>query len=264
MSDLSEIESEDLQEKIISLPSVEYDKSIGDAPYSVYVNTQQLASLLKEFGMSNDDTTNLHIVLGRKVPSRTGAIGGVYEERPVPTIYIGFDHIWNLYQEYLKLSQDIISKRKNPNKDQFKDLLYTKKLPEYLTKAPPERGLQFAQKLLLNGLAREQNMILLHETGHILDAKFRPKLLGQTYGPVRVVGSLLGAVGSITGGVLNSAELMALAMGTLIVSTILDTELLYGSSPREQSASKFANSLKNNPNWRSIVTIGPKTAPQPA
>ncbi|MBI2074830.1 MAG: hypothetical protein HYT83_03285 [Candidatus Levybacteria bacterium] len=258
VKDEDSIQKEEVLAERTQLPaiSVEYDKSLESAPYEVSINTQQLTALFREFGMSDEDIAKHSVTLTRKFTPNM--IAGLYNANS-HKITIAFDPIWQEYQEALKLAKDIVNKRKSPNKSQFKksgisnEFLYTNRLPGYLAKAPPERGLQFAQKILLNALIREENSIILHESKHALDAKLRPEMIHQIVGPLtKWSGAVLLAMQLLAGHQFTTEEVI----GTFVVSFLADNFLQL--TPREQSAKKFEAELKNHPDWRSIITIKPK------
>lgn len=248
----------------LPLPDVEFDKSLEDAPYVVSMNREQLAALLLEFGMSDEDVAKLRVVLTREFEPSEPGVGGRYQP-DAHRIIIAFNPLWEEYLKSQQLSQKIVNKRLSPNKNRFKKILYTNKLPKYLAEAPPERGLQFAQKLLLNGLVRRQNEVLHHESSHALDIK-SGRIKNDFVHNILRTGALskftdpLGAVTIVGGWALGMPEAASLGASVIFISRLIELNL--GLTGEEQSAKKFASSLKNNPSWRSIITVGPKAVPQ--
>ncbi|MBI3397608.1 hypothetical protein HY045_03980, partial [Candidatus Woesebacteria bacterium] len=128
-------------------PKVVYRESLEDSgvPYAVKVDEAILAELLRKFGVPDKIIENLKVVV-----TRNGQAAGSYDtgvspfgsisENPEKVITLYTDWMWQEYQKKLKVAERIARRREKP-KEQFKGVLTTKRLPQYLATAPTERGL---------------------------------------------------------------------------------------------------------------------------
>ena len=258
-------------------PSVEYDRGLQDpsVPYSVNVNPDGIVDLLRNFRMPDVDIAQLKIVVKRK--GSAGASydsGGTYfgpiKENPDKVITVYTDWVWDEYQKLMGKAERISQGAENP-KDQFKEFLVTKRLPVYLTQAPQERALQFADKLLQRAAQRKLNSALLHEAKHALDDSeyelwrrplheealvFGVPQIAFNVAYYELFGSQLADkpfyiyLAGLIGGMYATSRLTGVVLGKLGIR-------LNGA---ERAADKFANTYENHPQYRSIVSIKPREA----
>lgn len=250
-------------------PTIVFDKSLESAPYSVDVNREKCGELFRMLGMTESDVGKTKITI-TSVPKGFSWLGFLVKKQGESdalndSITIYTDGAWKRYQEYLKLAKKIAKKERKPWQSQFEEVLYTKKLSSYLTVAPPQRGVEFANKLILNGVKRWLNSTLIHESKHALD-----------WGNGIVLGSktalMLGSFVGLTAGLVYTVHktgvnpidslpldvTMGFLFSRLFVFPIIRQSALYYIDPMERRANKLKKLLENNPKWRAIMTITPK------
>lgn len=206
-------------------PRVIYDQSLLDTgvPYTINVDSRKVVELLREFKASEEAIRRLTVAVKKDDPHEAAS----YEYSPLDKtheINIYGDDAWEAYKEARETVERIVQKEEEPQ-NQFEDLLYTRKLPAYLSVAPRERALAFADKLLRNAINREINADFLHEARHVID---------YSLGKYRIWFGL----GKI-------ADMLGFLVGKF--------------DKAEKSATDFERQIRNNPRWRNLVTIQPKS-----
>lgn len=227
----------------------------GKKNYLVGVDRLQFLTLLEEQGVSPSTPGRIAILIkDGKNRTRTGEWSPADKEvRLWPTCSL------EQLENNLALAETISKRRWKLPWDRFKDL-YTRKLPQYLTVAPPDRGMKFTRKLLLNSAQRAINFDLLHEGKHAIDDEDKI-LLGAEFKYRAQMGMLTFAAwilpaaaylvrGSDYGGLL----LTGLAGMAAIVA---EPYLMYYYSPLEKNAIVFSRAFEKHPKWRSMVSITP-------
>lgn len=258
-------------------PSVEYDRGLENpsVPYSVNINPNGIVDLLRDFRMPDADVAKLKIVVKRK--GSAGASyngGGTYfgpvSENPDKIITVYTDWVWDEYQKLMGKAEKISQGAEKP-KDQFKEFLVTKRLPVYLTQAPQERALQFADKLLQRATQRKLNSALLHEAKHALDDSeyelwrrpLHEEILAfgipqlafnvayyELAGPQLADKPFYIYLAGLIGGMYATSKLTGVVLGKLGIRL----------NAAERAADKFAQTYENNQHYRSIVSIKPREA----
>lgn len=253
-------------------PTIEYDRSLEDprVPYTVSVNGLEVAELLSTFRMPTQDISKLRIVVRRKGPAAGsynggGTYFGPISENPPKIVTLYTDWIWEEYQKKLEVAERITRGEEKP-KDQFKEFLSTQRLPLYLTQAPPERGLKFADKLLRNAAQRRLNSTLLHEVKHVVDdaedplwrrplheeaLAFGVPQIAFSIGYYELIGPHL--VDKPFG--IFLAGLIGGMVGTYYLTEFALNKLGITLNEAQREANKFANQLENHSRWRLIVTL---------
>lgn len=208
-------------------PQVIYKADVLDAkvPYTINVNKNKLRQLLETVNVHEEAISRLTIVIGKNSKNETASFNYSGKTK-IAKINIYGDDAWEEYEEASKSAKEIVEK-KIKKTDRFENFLFTSKLPTYLSFAPKERGIAFADKLFRNGLNREINASLFHEIKHLTDTMQGKYRFWFKFGKI---------IDAIT--------------GVLIFLEKFDKA--------EKSAISFENQLKNDPKWRNILTIQPK------
>ncbi|MCL5438655.1 MAG: hypothetical protein M1268_01555 [Patescibacteria group bacterium] len=160
-------------------PTVVYGERVlsESCPYIVDVNADNCAKLLISLGMSPKTVSEYKIVIEREYAGEKEFIDGNpiirYGEHSKKdksiTLYI--DPEWNDFASYSDYAKYIARGGiYYGGPTVFESLLKTKRLPDYLTKTPYERGTKFAERLLNKAMHREVQSFLGHETKHAADA----------------------------------------------------------------------------------------------
>jgi len=236
---------------------INYD-SFRDAPYHIIFNKELATELFRDFGMPKDLIDRLIINIKRKGSRISYKVSA--KKITLPTAWA-----WQKYQKNLKTARKIIQRKEEPN-DQFRDLLYTRRLPKYLQTAPHKRGLEFATKLLFNAMQRKLNSEFLHEAKHALDDSeynlhgrplheealvFCLPLAAYVYGYHKILRFPL----DDNQVYMYFAGLFGGMMLTYFLTNIVLNLLKVTLNPVERRAKKFQKQLKNHPKWRNIVEI---------
>lgn len=251
-------------------PIIEYDPSLQkeDVPYSVRVDGEKCAELLRELGVKQDDINNTTIHLSPKAKEEwIWGIGaaGKYDEK-TNAIHIYTDNLWEIYGRYLMKADILASGVENPRLDtSFKGFLSTKRLSKYLKNAPRERGLEFAKKLIIKSTSKKGADVLVHESSHAADNSKSPKktlLTGIALGFARhgfgaFIGSGVGLALSRYSDVGNIVSVGG-AVTIYIAGTIFSVPLFYFLNPNEIRARKIEKKYKNSPIFRDLITFVPK------
>ncbi|MDD2823222.1 MAG: hypothetical protein PHQ59_04025 [Candidatus Daviesbacteria bacterium] len=140
--------------------------------------------------------------------------------------------------------------------DYFKNILYTKRLFNYLRTAPEERATIFAEKIIRKAVQRKMNNAFLHESKHAID---------------NVQGSKKFIAGSFTLGYLTGAGLSlqfiqnidslpletAAMIGTALFCGYLGLKIGYKLDLKEVRAKKFASEFEKHPRFGELVQFNP-------
>ena len=166
----------------IRLPKVTYSRDLDKAPYIFNIKREEIPSVLAEAAqkigeqgsISATEIGDLNIKINRDDPSEAASFTYLKVEGGKETKEIALygDAIWEEYNEALETSERIAKGKESP-RNQFSDLLYTKRLEGYLVVAPEQRGLKFAKKVLDNAANRQLSGDLIHELSHFLDRVFK-------------------------------------------------------------------------------------------
>lgn len=244
------------------LPQIVYDRSLENAPYTVSVDAGKYAEFLRFFGMNDQDIAKQKVVL--KHNGGFGIFEGVNNSLSNTTvIFLGLN--WFEYKDSLELANEISEGKKKPKKGQFAKLLHTKRLGNYLSLAPRERGKQFAEKLLTRALEREQNSLLAHESKHSLERRrlFVEKFLTTpvTFGVAVAAYHFADLFKAVYGiGDIPDTDLMIMVREYTVIYTLLLFYLgVHNFEPGEIRANKFGKQVANDPRWRDILKITPKS-----
>lgn len=243
----------------------EFEKSgNSDAPYFVSIIPLEYDHFLRQNGMPEDQIQALKVYTRRKrLPGLAGLADAVYEPNR-RAVVLCTDHIYSSYQGYLKAAEEIAQGQRQPfrvkiggkvfyEKNPFGDILYTKRLVNYLQAAPSERGMAFARKVILNGVSRELNANFLHETRHAIDNidgvnKF---MQGMALAGLLVGNGMGFELGQRLGLPLVIQAGLALVYAGLL--TLTGASVGYYIAPEEIRARDFEAHFKNHPRWREIV-----------
>lgn len=227
--------------------------------YWVGIDKLQFLTLLEEQGVSPSTLGRITILIkDGKNRTRTGERTGEWssadkEVRLWPTRSL------EQLENNLALAETISKRRWKLPWDRFKDL-YTRKLPQYLTVAPPDRGLKFARKLLLNSAQRAINFDLLHEGKHAINREDKI-LLGADFkyqvqmGMLALAARILPVAAYLIRGSNYGGLLLAGLAST--VAIVGESYMMDYFSPLEKNAIVFSRAFKNHPKWRSMVSITP-------
>lgn len=252
-----------MKENISVYPVITYRDEV-EAPYIVAIKTAAYSDLLHQMGMQNDEIRALKLEVSRKDSD------GAHYSPSKRAIFIQTDKIYSDYQNYLKVAEDIAPDVKQPRRirvgkkilyesNPFKHILYTKKLVNYLQTAPPERGLAFAEKIILNGVNRELNGDLLHETRHALDKPKGGNRLMQGLALLGLAGG--GWISFSLGRRYDMPLVVNIIIGLFCAALYAYTGMGIGHAlaPGEIRARGFESKFKNHPYWRDIIEIRPKS-----
>ena len=234
-------DSNNSQQSLVG-PKIEYFSNLSkeNIPYIIKVDSKIVAELLLSAGVPEKGVEEVTIIFERE-PVRSGskAKGNGRYEPSDKTITISADSLWRRYEEYSQQAERIASKKEKP-KRQFKNLLYTKKLEAYLQRAPSERGMSFANKLIKQAIDRRLGVILMHESKHAGDF-FRNKremiLLYQLFGLV---------------------AFLSVGVFLKFIPRSVEGWIYHNTNPFEYRAARFAKKNENDPKWRNLLTIAPK------
>lgn len=207
-------------------PIIIYQEGVSgpSSPYTVSVDKRRIQEFLTEMNVPNTAIERLAVRVGR---GRRGVRAQYSHTSQRDEIRLYVASAWRTYQQARTTAERIIDKEIKPKKNQFEGFLATKKLSSYLSVAPPERGIIFAEKLFRNALNREVTSDFFHEARHLADRwSGRYRLWFRFY---------YGGIGSLF--------------------TILIRKLNVNG---ERSAANFEKQMKNDPKWRNLVKLAPK------
>lgn len=257
--------------------TIEYDSKLEqeDVPYFVKLDKEKCEGLLKEAGLSPETVGRTRILLTRtpKDNTRIFAIGASRPfgsfcfEKGENVVKIYTDAVWSSYVEALRTVSKIIGGEKvNGRESKFlKKLLRTKKLEAYLGYAPPERGLKFASKLLLNAINIQEISAISHEIKHASENIPLMKAYEVAFSSggkisAGAFGWLVAREVSSIGGVFTSLPVevgIALVAGAYLYFGSFNP-IFYLLRPHEIKARSFAKKQENNPKWKNLISITPK------
>lgn len=222
-------------------PHVVYSADLFNQPYKVNFDHDKCAKFFKFMGLSDNNFRKTTIILERgpvidpATPPNSLEVANY--DLDSTTISIAIDWVWQIYQYNLTLAKEIIETKKPPEPEEtrYKSFLKpcwsglkTKRLPSYLSSLPQEqteRGLKFTCKLLSNASNRHLNHSLLHEAKHAVDCQ-----------------SIFSALFYRITDFISRHNLQ-----------------FYQFDPQEKRARTETSRLIQDPRWRSIITIQPKS-----
>lgn len=249
-----------------SLPTVEYSSSLNNprVPYAVNFDAELYAQVLREMGFPDNQIASTKVKISRKslldIPFVRSLAARTEPFSKNITIYC--DPIWKLRTAALSAAERLAN---NEGKwlDEYRfEVLRTKKLPDYLKKAPQERSLPFARKLIENGAQRFQTGVVLHETQHKADLSLdmRKKnvalLVADGVSPVVLYPAAFIALNSV--GVDYVISGIGSVIGALLVSEVVSRAIPGSLHHLERSARQFERNYNSEPRYRGILMITPK------
>ena len=159
----------------VSLPYVEIDEKLTspESNYTIEVNREGIASLLKTTGVSDEDIPGIRVVLKKMAPIEEIDTFAKYTPND-KTITIYTDRLWQKYPIYGKtlgvLHEREVGKTNKPfSKNHFPELISGKRFTTYLQTAPKERALKLAERLQALRAGRTANEGIAHEAKHAGD-----------------------------------------------------------------------------------------------
>ena len=246
------------------MPEIIFDQSLEDAPYTIEADREECASFLKHIGMADEEIKKSKIRFSRGCSS--GRRGQFFMREM--TVYT--EPFWSGFIAGLERVNEILNDKIEIEGDPFNRVLYTKKLTGYLLKAPTERGIATANKLLLNAAQRELNATFAHEGKHALDYSdnrlcFWLGSIGvkslAVFGPTSAIftGLQLSGFPELSDGVIDLEARLVISLSAFVVSLPFGAgRLIRKITPAEIVADNFKKKLRNDPRWRSLIKIIPK------
>lgn len=230
-----------------------------DCPYTISVRQDKYAEFLRHCCISNDLISQHHLSIE---PGGGLMHYGHFDwKRKKTTIYA--NPIWNSYVMVIDSVNDIVSGHGSfVNKLIVNLEMRTKRLPEYLKKAPRQRGTDYARKLILRAINRGMNENLFHETMHFKDG--RRKILSLARGASFLAISAPIMYGSFEG--ISKLGLPVLPEFALLYTTTIANGFgslylnYYFLDVKERRARKFAKKQGADPSWLDIIRFEPKVA----
>lgn len=263
------VKTQKLDNEFEPSPTIEVDESLKYAPYFVTIDRKSCGEFLRQFGVPDEDIKSQRIILtrrrkqGRKnLFADVGAIFNLKDK----TLRFYTDTFWKIYQNYFQLANKLAQNRSKPNKYQFGEILFTKKLSGYLTTAPAERGIRFADRLFLKGIQRRLNSTFYHEVKHILDSRNKLLMASRNVLPTVLLGYFTWGITAslekfgVTPTDIPPIDLAANALIGFLIShhiilpVLWHTTLLENFDLIELRAVSFAKNIKN-PKWQSILRL---------
>lgn len=242
------------------LPTIEYSDRLqeSDVPYTIKVDPEKCGNFLRFLGMKPEKIEQTKIIIARK--SHFPDLYGRYK-RSTGNITIFADRRWGDYQAALELAEEIAEGKIKPDDDQFKGVLTTRRLSEYLTQASPERGVAFAEKLLRRSLKKRLESTVRHEMIHAADSE--KELLNALDMAIKLGVSFSWVGPFLVAAILRpnkdpSIQEIAAVIGGAIFMATLANSISHKISPMERRAKRLDEMAKKDPNWHSLLTITPK------
>lgn len=238
------------------LPQIEYDPDLLEqAPYQVRVNLGNVADLLCEQNMPENDIGKLKIHLRRNHPKSIyhrlfrQHVGGEYDALDKSlTLYT--EWAWTIYKQTTELGPVQL-----PN----------------LAKPDPLLVKMFWEPVCRQSVNYILNRILLHELRHAVDFRSPPKYMASIL--TRFLASLAGGTALVVGsGQLidalppdflipndfrGSTHLLATYVSAA-AGSCLGQFLEYKVDPFEGMARRFADEHSQNMRWQALITMSPK------
>jgi len=246
-------------------PRIIYEEVLNTAPYTVSVDQDFLGQILLDQGWGNEDISGLEVLVKRGGDYAV-ELGKYDSERH--QVRFNTQWLWNHYHKATELAEKLSLGELRPNSNQFKDLLTTKRLSNYLSVAPRGRGLTFANKLFQQAVERRLNRLVLHEFGHADDEHNPNKDYGklkrqEIINAIQVFGgALLLDLASIEliEGYSHASGYQRTAAATLISLAIAIKAFTTARklSPSERSADEFVGVHSSEAVLNSLITFTPK------
>lgn len=240
-------------------PKITYDDEFyqGKAPYSIKINPLLFGKLLSEQGFPYQRIRNIEIRVHFPKPADKFIFSILGEEfsryRPfkdVIDLYPGM--IWEYCTE-LKDKTKTIAGRKPPEDKEinFEDFLVTKRVSDYLSKAPRERALEFIDRLLDRAAERKLVEASLHETSHAT----RQNELQIARLRMELIPALVSTAFALT----NHQDFLQFLTTYTIISALytLVAEKIFHNK-EEKRANSFWQEMRNDPRWQNLVEFKPK------
>lgn len=217
-----------------------------DTPYTISIKTENIAQAVFDVAalipVSNhfphaviDD---LQIVLTRFNPHKVAEYGTITspeenaeessEDVKKKVIKLQGDDIWESYNKSLESAKNIAERIEIPEW-QFEEILTTRRMEKYLARAPKERGLMFAEKLLKEATNMNLSGYFIHELSHFVDDLFGRYKSLDNLGYLRYV------------------------LGDRLFEKL--EGFFAPIDPREVQAFKVEYTLRSKPQYRSLVSI---------
>ncbi len=247
-------------------PLVTYDRELENASYIVTVDREKLGKLLQDEGWPKEDINSLEIFVRRG--HKNAVTQGDYNSKDHKVTF-NTEWLWKRYKDAVYMADRLSNGDVQPNNKQFDSLLTTKRLSDYLVQIPDkERGLEFANKLLLAAVERKLTHIVLHELGHGDDEhnpQKDPKQLDkkELLNLVKIFGSAI-LLSQVTYELIERYSKAPESVNTLAYTLIgvaiasRAIAISYRTSPREKRANEFAYEKQREFGFENIVSIDPK------
>lgn len=222
-------------------------------PYEVVVDRDRIIRMLGEVGLDHEEIDKHKLIV-----SGPGVVYGSYS-RNQKTIVLNMGAVLQTSTKYEKVAEQIHSGETKPKK-QFKRLLYTKRLENYLQNVEGHRATEFARKLILNGANRIANRTLHHEICHAAESdasltkRMHRRLASLGVGfiglPAHVIAATYRDGLTYWEGVLTVTTAALGAFGGVLTNDFID--------PTEINARAFARNHSGDPKWKNLVVLIPK------
>lgn len=242
------------------LPSIEINEALlwESTPYVPSIDRKKYADFLREIGVPDEKIERHKLILSTaRGPSTLGQFN---KDTKSVTIYI--NNFWRRYESAWEAAQDL-SYGNFTFEYPVNDLLHTKRLPDYLRNAPEERGLAFAQKLLINAVNRKINGAVFHEAQHLKDSdskflqivkggSFFVTILPFTFAAQKLSEHFSLPIEAID---IDFLRFLIVAIPFAIFGGEVNYHLL---NPLEMRAKRLVRRMTSKPDWQDIITIQPK------
>lgn len=242
--------------------------------YTVEIDQAKWRELLLELGMDEKNINEASVFAERKSllaslmfkRRRNESVRGLSFLNSV-SIYT--DWSWKAYEKYSRLAQEISEGKAMPHFEQFSKLLTTRRLAEYLrvakpTEKSPDRGVAFADKLILDAVNKELRKTAIHEAEHA--ASYVKAEQGETekvsmQGTMGVVGGVIGAISPVMIDMVASnpvTDHWSSVVAGAVIGFTAGARAGYRIDRGEKAANQVSNKLGNRPEYVHLITMKPK------
>lgn len=282
MAEISVIDEGQVAEKeesgphVYGLENYESDK----VPYAVEIDQGKWRELLSELGMDKKDISEASIFAERKSllaslmfkRRRNESVRGLSMANSL-SIYT--DWSWKAFEKYSKLAQEISEGNLMPDAEQFSKLLTTRRLANYLRVAKPtverpDRGVTFADELILGAVNKELRKTAIHEAEHVVSYVKGEQGESEKANMQGVMGGVGGVVGAISPIMIDMVasnpvtdHWSSMVAGAVIGFTA-GARAGYRMDSGEKAANQASRKFENRPDYVNLIRMKPKVqAPAP-
>ncbi len=239
-------------------PHINQAQAIIDSPlFSVHIDQPRIRELVQTEGLGEKGIGQLHV----KIRGGTAFLNIAYYSPSERSVNLFPESAFRDYRKYTLLAKDIIAGDSPPKENSFKEVLTTTRLPGYLKSAPPERASRFARKLILTGVNRELNSVLIHELKHAIDLCDKPPTVRLQYKTalfMMLVNMSSSSLYHYMNGTLDSPLFVPVNAFCSLVAGICGYYIGNSYDPDEIAARRFAESLNKSSKWKNLISIQPK------